>query len=263
MARVLTQTLNMSPANHVSDILKLLGSSIYDCSLWYHELYDRYIALQQLLDDHNSKLLAQDSEILNLQDQLKNSQVVQEFYRHQALKAYMISPRRRCRFVSSDADNALTPDQLYQQLLWARDDIQFRDRALARLQDQHTQLQASFEQVLTSSSELLALHATLLEQHLDLQARQQSCAPASSAKLFAADTLSQHASSQLLELRAKYDQLDAQVTAEDAIFLAVVAHCAHPRSEYYSQYPDGRLHQLTDQLLASRPRLRPCDYRSY
>ena len=153
MARVLTQTLmHMDPANHIFDILKLLGSSISDCSAWYHEVYDHNIALQQQLDDLNSKMLAQDSEILNLQDQLKKSQVAQEFYRHQALKADMVPPRRRCRFVSSDADNALTPDQLYQQLLWARDDIQVRDRALERLQVQHTQLQASFEQVLTSSA---------------------------------------------------------------------------------------------------------------
>jgi hypothetical protein len=109
MARVLTQTLmHMNPANHISDILKLLDLSISDCSAWYNEVYDRNSALQQQLDDLNSKMLAQDSDILNLQDQLKKSQVAQEFYRHQALKADMVPLRRRCRFVSSDADNALT-----------------------------------------------------------------------------------------------------------------------------------------------------------
>ena len=247
MARVLTQTLmHMNPANHISDILKLLDLSISDCSAWYNEVYDHNIALQQQLDDLNSKMLTQDSDVLNLQDQLKKSQVAQEFYRHQALKADMVPPRRRCRFVSSDADNALTPDQLYQQLLWARDDIQVRDRALERLQVQHTQLQASFEQVLTSSSELLALHVTLLEQHLDLHARQQSCASALSTKLLNADTLSQHATSQLLEMRAKYEKLDAQVTAEDPILLAFIA----------SDINHGRHYRLTSQLLASRPRLR-------
>ena len=105
-----------------------------------------------------------------MQDLLTKSQEAQEFYRWQALPADMVPPRRRHRFVSSEADNALTPEQLYQQLLLARDDIQVRDRALERLQVQHTQLQASFEHVLTSSSELLALHVTLLEQHLQLQA---------------------------------------------------------------------------------------------
>ncbi len=91
------------------------------------------------------------------------------------MQADLVTPRRRWRLqlclVSSDAGNVLTPDELYQQLLWARDDIQVRDRALKRLQVKHTQLQASFEQVLASSSELLALHVTLLEQHLQLQVR--------------------------------------------------------------------------------------------
>jgi hypothetical protein len=55
----------------------------------------------------------------------------------------------------------ICPDELYQQLFWARDDTQVRNRALERLQVQHTQLKASFEQVLTSSSELLTPHVCL------------------------------------------------------------------------------------------------------
>ena len=80
MARVLTQTLmHMNPANHISDILKLLGSSISDCSAWYHEVHDRNIALQQQLDDLNSKMLSQDSAILNLQDQLNKVRWLKSF----------------------------------------------------------------------------------------------------------------------------------------------------------------------------------------
>ena len=86
----------MSPGIHISDILKLLGLYSSDCSAWYNEVYNRNIALQQQLDDLNSKMLAQDFEILNLQDQLKKCQVAQEFNRQQDLKADMIPPRHHC-----------------------------------------------------------------------------------------------------------------------------------------------------------------------
>ena len=111
-------------------------------------------------------MLAQDSKILNLQDHLQKSHVAQELYSHQALKADMVPPRRRCYLVSSDADNAFAPDQLYQQLIWARDDIQFRDCHLpvrpgtitGSAQSTPSLLRPGH--VLTSSSELLALHVT-------------------------------------------------------------------------------------------------------
>jgi hypothetical protein len=106
--------------------------------------------------------------IINHHDLLKKSHEKSEFYRQHAVQADLVTPRRRCRLVFSDADNVLTPDELHHQLVWARDDIQVRDRALERLKVQHTQLQASFEQVLTSSSELHALHVELLEQHIHL-----------------------------------------------------------------------------------------------
>jgi len=204
--RVLHQSLlhAASPGTHPHDLLQVMASYLHDCSEWYSESEARNIALQKQLDDINSKVITQAAEILQLQDLLEKSREKTEFYRRHAAKADLVPPRRRCRLVSSDADNVLTPDELYQQLLWARDDIQVRDRALERLQTLHTQLQASFEQVLTSSSELHALHVTLLEQHIDLHARQQGCASALStcqAKLLAADTLSQQANSQLLETR--------------------------------------------------------------
>ena len=109
--------------------------------------------------------------------------------------------------------------------------------SIERLQNQHTQLQASFEQVLTSSSELLALHVTLLEQHLHLQARIKVSASAVThyrnqfleyrTKLDAQLTSSQQTSSQLQETRltsAKYDKLAAQIPQEDPILRSIEAH---------------------------------------
>ena len=183
-----------------------MSSSISDCSACYNEMYDRNNALQQQLDDLNSKLLGQDSDIFSLQDQLKKCQADQEFYRQQALAVDMVPPRRRSRFVSPDADIALSSAQLYQQLLLARDDIQVRDKTLERLQHKHSELEHSFEQVLTTSSELLALHVTLLAQHLDLLARQQGCDSALSschAKILAADNQFQQTNAQFLETRAR------------------------------------------------------------
>ena len=209
-------------------------------SQWYDEEHARNTALQQQLDAVNSKFLDQSSihhaEIFALQDLLTKSQAAQEFYRRQALQADMVPSRRRHRFVSSEADNALTPEQLYQQLLLARDDIQVRDRALELLQVQRrdTQLQAFFEHVLTSSSELLALHVTLLEQHLRLQARLKASVSGVThyrnkfleyrTNLDSQLTLSQQTSSTLQETSAKYDKLAAQIAQEDPIVRSIVAH---------------------------------------
>ena len=54
---------------------------------------------------------------------LTKSQDAQELYCRQALQVDMVPPRRRQRFVSSETDDALTREQLYQQLLFAREDI--------------------------------------------------------------------------------------------------------------------------------------------
>jgi hypothetical protein len=156
--RVLHQCLLHAaiPSTHPCDLLQVVDSYIFDCSEWYRESEVRNLALQQQLDDSNSKLLdqfnAQNAEILKLQDQLKTSKAAQDLYRHQALQACMIPPRRRCRFILPNADD-LSPDQIYQQLLLARDDIHVRDRALARLQLQQTALECSLQQILTSSSD--------------------------------------------------------------------------------------------------------------
>jgi hypothetical protein len=145
--RVLHQSLlhAASPGTHPNDLLQVMGPYLHDCSQWYNEEHDHNTALQKQLDDANSKFIAQDAEILHLQDQLKKGRETAEFYRQQAVHADVVPPRRHCRFVPSADDKALTPDQLYQQLLLARDDIQIRDRALARFQVQHTQLQQSLD----------------------------------------------------------------------------------------------------------------------
>jgi hypothetical protein len=86
----------------------------------------------------------------------------------------MVQPRSR-HFFFFEAHNTLTPEKLHQQLLLARDDIQFRDSALARLQTKQTELKSSIKQLITSSSATIALHLTFLEQHLELRARHQEC----------------------------------------------------------------------------------------
>ncbi len=89
-----------------------------------NEAHDRNTALHEQLDDANSKLLTQfdvhDAEILYLQDQLKKSQEAQEFYRRQALQVNLVPPRRRSCIISSAAGDALSPNQLYQQVLLRR-----------------------------------------------------------------------------------------------------------------------------------------------
>ena len=179
----------------------------------------------QQLNELNSKMRVQDSDILNLLDQLKKCQAAQDFYRQQALKADKVTPCSRCPFVSSAADIALSPAQHHQYLLLASDDIQVRNNTLDRLHLKHTHLQNSFEQVLTSSSELLALHVSLLEHHLDLYARQQECDSSFSlcqTKLLAADIRFKQTESQLLKQRAWYDNIVSQVTYEDLILKRIV-----------------------------------------
>jgi hypothetical protein len=111
-----------------------MASNISDCSEWYCESEVLNLSLQRQLDESNAKLLeqfnVQNAVVLKLQDQLKKSQAAQDFYCRQALQADLVPPRCLCCFVSPDAGIALSPDQLYQQLLLALDDIQFHDCAL-------------------------------------------------------------------------------------------------------------------------------------
>jgi len=257
---VLQQSLlhAMSPGNNIYDMLQLMGPYLCDCSQSYDEEQARNTMLQQQLDAVNSKLLDQSSihnaEIFALQGLLAKSQEAQEFYRRQALQADMVPPRRRHRFVSSEADNALTPEQLYQQLLLARDDIQFRDRALARLQIQQTELKSSIEHLLTSSSATIALHVTLLEQHLELRARHQECA---SSLIHVQTQFSEYSArlqQELQETRHKYDKLADKVTTEDQIFRNVIDYRV---STGYSNHK-CRL-PFVDLILDSRPHLCPSD----
>ncbi len=122
----------------------------------------------------------------------------------------------------------LAHGQLYQQLIFARDDIQVRDRAMERSQLQHSQQKSSFEQVLTTFSELIALHVTLLEQlqqHVHLIARLN--VSTSAVKHYRNQLLEFHTTTsaelsvshaQLQEVQDKYDELVAQVSKEDSLF---------------------------------------------
>jgi hypothetical protein len=142
----------------------------------------------------------------------------------------MVTPHRCHRFVSPEADYALTHEQLYQQLLLARDDIQFCNRAPAWLQLQQTELKSSIEQLITSSSATIALHVTLLEQHLELRAYHQECVSSLvriQAQFLEYQTrlqqeLQEIRKQELQEIRKKYDNLADKVTTEDQIFLNVI-----------------------------------------
>jgi hypothetical protein len=257
--RVLHQSLlhAASPGTHPYDLLQVMASYIFDCSEWYRESEVRNLTLQQQLDDSNAKLLeqfnVQNAEILKLQVQLKTSQAAQDFYRHQALQADMVPPRRRCRFLLPTADNALSPAQIYQQLLLARDDIQVRDRALERLQLKLTQLESSFQQLLTSSSELISLHVTMLEQTM---IQFSAC----TSKLLVADTHSKQLDGQLRQLHSEHHQLVAQVKNDDSILRDLIPSLA-PHFDRLSRVTgDSDLHTLVDQLLRQRPHLRPPNY---
>ena len=100
-----------SPDTHQHALLQLITAYFSDCSQWHRESEDRNLVLQQQLDDSNAKLLVQNAEIHKLDDQLKKSQAVSDFYREQAMKAGVVPSRSRSRTVSSDDDH-FTPEQL-------------------------------------------------------------------------------------------------------------------------------------------------------
>jgi hypothetical protein len=239
-----------------------MASYIFDCSEWCRESEVRNHILQQQLDDSNAKLLeqfnVQNAEILNLQEQLKKSQAAQDFYCRQALQADMVPPRRRYRFVPTDNDLALSAAEIYHHLLLARDDIQVRDRALERLQLKLTQLESSFQQILTSSSEIISPHLTMLEQSVQTMPQFSACA----SKLLVADAHSKQLDGQLHQLHSEHNQLVVQVTQDDSILRDIIPRL-EPYLNIYRTNVDSTLHTLIDQLLRQRPHLRPQTYREY
>jgi hypothetical protein len=100
----------VSPSEHA--LVKLLGQNISDCVRLYQEAHNHNIVLQQL-GVSSAKLLAQleiqNAEILQLDDQLKKSQAVSDFYREQAMKAGVVPSPCRISLISSD-DEHLTMD---------------------------------------------------------------------------------------------------------------------------------------------------------
>jgi hypothetical protein len=163
----------------------------------------------------------------------------------------MIPPRRRCRFSLPNADD-LSPAQIYQQLLLARDDIHVRDRALATLQLQLTALECSLQQILTSSSNTLMHHVTLLEHTMA-----QYSQPAS--KLQVANAHSQRLDEPNQQIRSGHGQLVAQSKEVDSIVRDIIPRLA-PYLNYFYRLMGSDLHQLFDKLLHQRPQLRPPKY---
>ena len=154
MVCVLHQSLihAMSPGNHLYDMLQLMGPNLFNWAQWYGEGQARSAALQQEFDAVNSKPLEQasihEAQIFELQRLLKMTQDSQEFYRRNDLQVDTVPPRKRYHVVSSETNNALMHEQLDQQLLLARDDIQIRDRALAQCLLKQTELKNSIEQII-------------------------------------------------------------------------------------------------------------------
>jgi hypothetical protein len=101
------------PNNHLYHLLLLMGPYLYDCSQWHQQEQCRacpeYCSSKQH-DDVNTESVAQNADILRLQDQLTKVESRPSFHRQQA-----VPPPRRYRYVSSEADNALTPNALFRQ----------------------------------------------------------------------------------------------------------------------------------------------------
>ncbi len=98
--------------------------------------------------------------------------------------------------------------------------------------------------------ELLSLHVTLLDQHLDLHARHCVMLDTSHAQFQA----------QLQEIQAKYDRLAAQVSEEDSFIKVLACDDACQWCMHYQ--PDGTCshrHSYKDDLCILRPHLWPDD----
>jgi hypothetical protein len=262
--RLLLQAMVLStrPNTNFYDMLQVVSSFFTDCEKFYHEARNQSVSCQQQLDEVNAKLLAQfevqNAEILKLEDQLKKSQAVSDFFRAQAMKAGVVPSLRRSRSISSD-DEHLTQAQLLQQLSLARTDIQVRDFALEQLQLQHSALTSAFEQVLTSSSDTLLLHVSLLEQHMQLQARLKVCSSAVQhyrnqhlEHRTTTDVQLSTCTTHLQELQAKYDKLAVQVSEEDPLLKELYDYFG---GQLGGDYPTTHLDSVGEQLCKLRPYL--------
>jgi hypothetical protein len=222
--------------------------------------------LQQQLDDSNAKLLAQfevqNAEILKIADQLKKTQAGSDFYRAQAIQAGVVPSIRRSRPISSD-NEPLTQEQQSQKLSLAYTDIQVRDFALEQLQLQNTLLKSSIDQVLTSSAETLSLHVSLLEKHMQLQARLKVF---SSAVQHYRNQILEHrtttdvqlsmCTAHLQELQAKFDKLAAHVSEENPLLKELYDHFG---GQLGGDYPTKHLDSVGEQLCKLRPYLWSAD----
>ncbi len=128
--------------------------------------------------------------------------------------------------------------------------------------------------MLTSSSALLTLHVTLLEHHLQLQARLKVSSSAVTHfrnqfleyRTTTAEQLSL-SKAQLQELQAKSDQLAASVPQDDSVLKALISEIIEHHLTPYAKLansayldPDRHLRRFIGQFLLLRPNLRPQNY---
>jgi hypothetical protein len=201
-----------------------MGPYLTDCLEWFNEEVDHNAAGRKQLDEANAKLITQfdvqNAEILKLQDELTVSREKQDFYRRQAEKADLVPPFRRRRLVTTDSDNALTPDQLFKQVMWDRDDIKNRDSEISRLQDLHLNYEATIDQLLLSTSTWLDRHEELCKLHLALRARQKVC-----------DSAVAHYRDQLVACQAQVVECKAQADNEAQALLQANTQLQELRQE--------------------------------
>jgi hypothetical protein len=76
--------LTASPDTHPHNLLQVIIPYFHDCSEWHRESEASNRTLQQQFDELNPKLLAQDLQILALEDQPTKSRTMTDFYRDQA-----------------------------------------------------------------------------------------------------------------------------------------------------------------------------------
>jgi hypothetical protein len=138
----------------------------------------------------------------------------------------------------------------------AREDIQVRNRALARCQLKQTKLKTylenSTEKTITSSAESLALHVTLLKQHVDLHMLHHECESSVvrvQAQLSEFQARVEQTESLLVKACKKYAKLTKQVDQEDQIFRYVI-------DDRVNGYAAAIL-PMVDNILESRPHLWP------
>ena len=133
------------------------------------------------------------------------------------------------------------------------------------MQLQNTELKRSLDQVLNSSSETLALHVALFDQHVQLIARlhvSNSAVKHYRTQFLESRTTADQVSAQLQAVQAKHDKLAAQISAGDSLFTEMVnsqIYCDIKVFHAYGGYHQTVRKSYTDDLRRLRPYLWPDD----